>query len=636
MWYCFLFNFYLVGGETIPANVPGGGNDGPAVAAMSSGKNIVLANGIVTATIQPSPAGLVSLKYGGHEIVSQRGRHKTIYFSLNGNRDYQIISEGVFSIASRTPDMVDLSCKAVYSPSHPERFPCDVDLHFVLRRGQSGLYIYTVLSHPADYPDLDISNWRMVWSMPEEPGRWLMEKIYVDPQRHWEIPSPSDFSQSEPTGIKEIVQLTTGTWQGRYDCKYMYSASYWDMGCWGFAGDRNKIGAWYVLGSPEFLNDGPTHADLNAESGVLEILFNQIHYNGSSIHVLRGEAWQKIYGPYLLYCNSSPDSGDACWADAKRQVQAEQAAWPYAWLTNNSLYPLKPERGAVTGRLVVNDVLKPGVNGAGAWVGLAQPDPGGNWQFDNKRYQFWVHADANGNFSIPNVRPGVFVLYAFTTGAVGEFSRTNIIVKMGESTALGNITWHVPHPGASLAWEIGVPDRTAKEFRHGDDYFRPYMWRNFAGEFSNPLEFTVGISNWSIDWNYVHCGYPQGEKWSPWKWRIHFNLASAPTNGNATLTIAYASSYYGRTEIYVNDEGKILKTVRPAVDGGNALIREGIHAKYCVEQVPIPGALLRTGTNTITLVQGENRYDRPFYHVMYDYLSLELPAATPQALPATR
>jgi hypothetical protein len=40
--------------------------------------------------------------------------------------------------------------------------------------------------------------------------------------------------------------------------------------------------------------------------------------------------------------------------------------------------------------------------------------------------------------------------------------------------------------------------------------------------------------------------------------------------------------------------------------------------------------------NTITLVQGEGRYDRPFYHVMYDYLSLELPAATPQAVSTAR
>ncbi len=83
--------------------------------------------------------------------------------------------------------------------------------------------------------------------------------------------------------------------------------------------------------------------------------------------------------------------------------------------------------------------------------------------------------------------------------------------------------------------------------------------------------------------------------WTPWKWRVHFNLTNAPPSGKATLTIAYASSYYGRTEIYVNDESKMFTLVRPAIDGGNALIREGIHAKYDVEHVSIPMSLFKNG-----------------------------------------
>jgi rhamnogalacturonan endolyase len=194
------------------------------------------------------------------------------------------------------------------------------------------------------------------------------------------------------------------------------------------------------------------------------------------------------------------------------------------------------------------------------------------------------------------------LLSAFTIGAVGEYSKTNIAVKAGETTTLGDVIWNVPHPGASIAWEIGVPDRTAKEFRHGDDYFQPYLWDKFSSEFSNPLEYTVGVSDWSKDWNYVQCGYLTGTNWAPWKWRIHFTLTNVPASGDATLTIAYAGSNRGHTEIYVNDEGKMFKLVEPAIDGGNALIREGIHAKYCVERVPIPVSLLKTGANMITLV----------------------------------
>jgi rhamnogalacturonan endolyase len=287
-------------------------------------------------------------------------------------------------------------------------------------------------------------------------------------------------------------------------------------------------------------------------------------------------------------------------------------------------YPLKSERGTVAGKLTFNDPLKPNLTAAKAWVGLAQPEPDGNWQFESKRYQYWERAGADGSFVIPHVRPGTYTLFAFTTGAVGEFSRTNIVVKTGEATTVSDCVWNILHPGKRIVWEIGVPDRTAREFRHGDDYFQPFLWDKFPSEFKNPLEYTVGVSDPAKDWNYVQCGYP-GEKWSPWKWRIHFQLPDVRGSGDAVLTLAYSSSYYGRTEIYVNDESKMHELVRPAVDGGNALIREGIHAKYCVERVNIPCSLLRRGTNTITLIQGQNRFDRPFYHVMYDYLSLELP-----------
>ena len=598
---------------------------GAPVTAERSGENVILDNGIVRATIQSNPIGLRSLRYRGREMVSQGGRHKFVYFSLNGNlQSFEPLHNGVFSVSTRSPEMVDISCKRPYQPGS-KLFPCDVDVHFVLRRGVSGLYVYVTLDHAANYPELNISVWRMVWSMPEENGQWLMDRIYVDAARHWEIPSPADFSRSAATGIKEIVELTSGPWRGRYDCKYMYSVSYWDVDCWGYAGDRSRVGAWIIPASREFFNDGPTHADLNASSGIIEILYNQIHYNGSAIDIPQGLAWQKIYGPYLLYCNTSADGADGCWRDAQRRGHIEQGEWPYAWLTN-ALYPGRSHRGTVTGRWTVRDALKPAVNSSNAWIGLAQPNAGGNWQFDNQRYQYWVHADAAGDFSVPNVRPGTYQLYAFTAGAVGEFSRGNVAVTAGGTTQLGDLVWAVPHPGTRIAWEIGVPDRTAREFRHGTDYFQPYRWEKFSGEMSNPLDYTVGTSDWSKDWNYVQCGYLKDGIWTPWRWRIHFTLTNAPSAGDATLTIAYASSYYGRTEVYVNDDGRLLTTVHPAVDGGNALIREGIHAKYDVERVPIPMSLLRDGANTLTLVQGANRYDRPFYHVMYDYLDLELPS----------
>jgi rhamnogalacturonan endolyase len=273
---------------------------------------------------------------------------------------------------------------------------------------------------------------------------------------------------------------------------------------------------------------------------------------------------------------------------------------------------------------VVHDALKPDLGAANAWIGVAQPEPDGNWQFESKHYQYWVKTDAQGNFRIPNVRPGTYTLYAFTDGAVGEFSRPGVKVAAGTATTPENLTWNIPHQGARIAWEIGVPDRTAREFRHGDDYFHGYLWKGIPDEFSNPLDYFVGKSNWKTGWNYAQTRYAGagGKNLAPWKWRIHFDLDRVPT-GMATLTLAIASAHGARIEVCVNDDHRVLASVAPAIRGGNALLREGIHAKYCVEYVSIPAAKLKAGENIISLSIPETGADAA--HVMYDYLNLELP-----------
>ncbi|RRT37848.1 hypothetical protein B296_00046423, partial [Ensete ventricosum] len=44
-------------------------------------------------------------------------------------------------------------------------------------------------------------------------------------------------------------------------------------------------------------------------------------------------------------------------------------------------------------------------------------------------YQFWVRADVNGNFFVKNVRTGVYNLYAWVPGFIGDYkSSINITV----------------------------------------------------------------------------------------------------------------------------------------------------------------------------------------------------------------
>ena len=154
-------------GQGALANVPGGGNTGANVTLTDNGSTVVLANGIITATVTKSSAIVTSMLYKGFQFVSSKSGQANIYFSMDGGTTYQNPSNCVYTIVTQTTDMVDVSCKHFYVSTDPHAL--DIDIHYVLRRGASGLYVYAVLTHPASYPATTMGEWRMVWWQPTDP-----------------------------------------------------------------------------------------------------------------------------------------------------------------------------------------------------------------------------------------------------------------------------------------------------------------------------------------------------------------------------------------------------------------------------------------------------------------------------------
>jgi rhamnogalacturonan endolyase len=213
-------------------------------------------------------------------------------------------------------------------------------------------------------------------------------------------------------------------------------------------------------------------------------------------------------------------------------------------------------------------------------------------------------------------------LSAYVTGEVGEYSQTNVKVVLGETTALGDIVWTIAHPGRSIAWEIGVPDRSAEEFADASNYWVPYNHHTLHQKFSNPVEYTIGSSVAARDFPYVQSAlWVTDGKTVAWPWNLHFNLASVPGSGAATLMIAIASSADARLQVTVN--GTKLESQFAPVNAGNSLLREAVHGKYCTMNFTIPVANLKTGTNTLQLLQMRNKDEKN--HIMYDYLRFEMP-----------
>jgi len=579
------------------------------------GDTVTLANGVVEAKISKKNSTIFSFLQGQHQMVAPK---KQIYYSMGGGKEYRQPRNAEFRVVRQTEDLVEVAFLQKWQPGNSQAV--DIEVRYALKRGESGIHTYGILSHPANYPDSKVGEWRMVWGMPQKNDReWLMENICVDAKRNWEMPSPVDLANAKRTTIAEISEITQGVRKGMFDCKYDFNLEYYTTGCWGYASNRNRVGAWVVLGSHEFFNDGPTKQDLSSASALIHIHFGMNHYSGSSTILKAGEAWQKMYGPFLLYVNQGK-SADELWQDARLKAASERKLWPHEWAGDSTLNPPGTARGRVTGKLSIHDPLKSDLGAAGAWVGLAQPPAGGNWQHESNHYQYWTKADASGNFQIPHVRPGTYTLSAFQTGAVGEYERRNITVKAG-TQSIGDQRWEIPRLGRMLAWEIGTTDRRASEFRGGDRYFYGFQWKRFSSELPNPLVYEVGKSNPTRDWHYAQGAYLRGGESVAWPWKVRFDVKSPPSSGTARLTISWASAHAARVQVALN--GKTLTYILPPESGGNALLRQTNHAKSSFSHVDFPVSALRPGNNEITLT--ETRRAGAFSHVMYDSLALELP-----------
>ncbi|MGC3988773.1 MAG: AI-2E family transporter [Chthoniobacteraceae bacterium] len=393
----------------------------------------------------------------------------------------------------------------------------------------------------------------------------------------------------------------------------------------------------------------------------------------------------------FIYCNNIPSTttnpvqaSQALYADAVAQAAAEATAWPYSWFSNAN-YTGPSGRGSVTGHLVISDPYSPNASAANMWVGLIQQPVTSTSTYDfqqwMKPYQFWVHTDANGNFTFPTVIAGSnYTLYAFGQGAAGTFmsqaqtggsppfledvptTQFSVTVNAGAATALGNVTWTPTRLGPTV-FEIGYPDHTSRKFRHGDDYWvgdigpsvtapSPVWskWMEYPNDFPSGPNYTVGTSRWTTDWNFIQpVVYSTTQTWNSSSSTITFNLASAPASGaQAQLYLGLASDYYTALIISVNgtnlggSKGPITNVTAtpstlvstgfvPGYTGSDGSIREYNNGAFSDERITLPGTLLKAGANTITISQRQVGGTYFADHAMYDYVRLELTGYVPPA-----
>ena len=496
-------------------------------------------------------------------------------------------------------------------------FYADVEIRYALGRGDSGVYTYCIFEHKPEYPADTITEARFCMKL-NDFFDWMLN----DAKRNKLYPKTDR------------------------ENKYNYTADQFENRAFGWAGTTEGIGCFLINASMEYMSGGPTkveflcHRDTNRVAAPCVLNYwRSSHYGGAMVSVNKGEHWTKVIGPFLIYCNTGSDP-QTIYQDATARQVRESNKWPYEWV-NGVDYPRGTERGMVKGQLILKDPLMPDAKMSRLLVGLTHPEyevtmtrRGGqqtalsiNWQRDAKYYQFWARGDEQGGFTIPNIRPGSYTLYAIAGGVLGEYVKNNITVESGKTLELGQLEWTPVRRGRQL-WEIGIPNRSGKEFLKGDDYFHDGMPLLYAKLFPNDINFVIGKSDFAKDWYFEHVPHAEdpnaratffspGGNGKATPRTITFNLSTSP-RGKATLRLAICGVGTRAIDVIVNEQsvGQIDRLV-----GDSTLGRNGISGIWFERELTFDASLMKAGTNVMQLIVPAGSVTNG---IIYDYLRLEL------------
>ena len=644
---------------------------GEKVTVTDDGTAYVLSNGIVDARIEKKSGDIVSLKYKGTEITAtlpgQAPGRENGYWSHNGMGDDTTAKISI-DPATNGGQMAEVEVKAIshgkaMSPGAPGNAQvfADIDIHWALARGDSGVYTYMQMEHQPDYPSTVMSEARFCIKIAD-----YFDWMTVGPK--WD----------------KLYPKAEGA--AAHADKYDFTSNQFDNRAYGWESTTKNIGFWFINPTVEYLSGGPTkvefltHRDTNSvQAPTVLNYWRSSHYGGAVVNYDKGEHWDKVVGPFMIYVNSGPDHA-AMYKDAIARSNIEAQKWPYEWV-NGVDYPKKAERATVSGRLVLKDpqaknarlgkmlvgltapaytiqipartiqprAARPGAPGAqpaagaaaGAGLATAATAPAAapitipasehtiDWQTDAKHYEFWARADANGNFKLTNVRPGTYTLHAMADGVLGEYAKADVAVEAGKPLNLGSLDWTPVRYGRQV-WEIGIPNRTGEEFAGAKDYAEDGAFLTYATMFPNDVNYVIGKSDYTKDWYFeqvphnenpaakvaaYNMGAGQGRA-TPWT--ITFDMPKAVGNGKAHLRLGLASASARQINIAVN--GQSL----PPLDhltGDGAISSNGITGIWSERDVVFDESMLKQGTNTITLTVPAGGLTSG---IIYDYLRLEV------------
>ncbi|CAL0313006.1 unnamed protein product [Lupinus luteus] len=629
-----------------------------AVKLNESNHKLVVDNGIISVTLSIPEGYIIGISYNGIDNVLEVGNKEQDrgYLDVVWNKPgksslFERIHGTKFSIITKEENLVEVSFLRIWeSYMSGANVPINIDTRYIFRGGDSGFYSYAIFDRPKGLPAAEVDQIRIVFKLQGKRFNYMA----IEDNKQRSMPTLRDRKAGQNLSYPEAVLLSNTTnpqIRGEVDDKYQYSIENKDnkLHGWISIDSNSPIGFWMITPSNEFRNGGPIKQDLTSHVGPITLsMFVSTHYAGKEVTMSfeEGETYKKVFGPVFVYLNSATnkDNSLSLWSDAMNQLSKEVKSWPYDFPRSKDF--IQPnERGKVLGKLLIQDRY---INGGklqyakNAYIGLALPGDAGSWQRESKGYQFWTRTDLKGQFTIENIVPGVYNLYAWVPGFIGDYKyNTSILMTQGGVMNLDKLVYIPPRNGPTL-WEIGFPDRSAAEFYVPDPYptlmnklyndqpkeqFRQYgLWERYVDLYpNNDLVYIVGINKFKKDWFFAHVTRHIVNKiYEPTTWKIIFEHQHDILSGNYTLQLALASAKDAELQVRFNDP-----SINPPhfttgkIGGDNAIARHGMHGLYWLFSINVPSYHFVKGNNTIYMKQP--RAINPFQGVMYDYIRLESP-----------
>ena len=597
-----------------------------AVKISQDRSGMVLSNDSIKATIR-ADNGEFLLTADGLPLV-ERG-----YWSQVGRRQD---GKDIARLGAATPPIMTIDpadnqgargeVAIKFAPAGPQGgLPCEVEMRYTLGKADRTLYVTSIWRHGPGMAGFNVGEARHAMKLDAA----IFDYLAIDEKRHGLMPSGADWDRASPLNIKEARRITTGPFAGKAEHKYGYSAMIAETPAYGWASSKNRCGVWLINPSGEYLAGGPTkmeltgHLDVNREgTPVLLNMWHGSHYGGSALSIARDEVWSKVIGPFAIYCNAGQEP-EALWREASSHAAAERKAWPYLWMKVPE-YPRAEQRGTAKGKFLIQ---QPATPPGRIRIGLAAapyPSTGQrspelvDWQRNSRDYQFWTTAAPDGSFTLPQVRPGTWSLHAFADGVPGEFSQGSFTITAGGTLECGTLTWE-PERGRRVLWQIGVADRSAGEFRRGNEAGAWGLYYQFAKDFPDGVNYTIGQSDWTKDWNYAHCGISaEGRRGvTPASWNVHFDLPTVPS-GAVSLRLGIAG-HRSQDGVKLTVNGQPARGTGPMPDTA-VMHRDAVRGRWFERSVPILTSLLQTGKNTLALTVPVDSWPEG---VLYDFVRLE-------------